>query len=190
VDSKSNFDKFLRAVEPHWKVLALLALVLAIAGYFLYRAATSFGSLDNSVKASIIGGTFALLVALSAFLRESSLKRQEAHRSKKVEIYSVFFEMIGRILKETHKNGESSFVGSSEFMDQMMDFKKNLMFYGSPGVLNAFNDFQNNSGTEDGIQIMDRVGSLLLAMRKDVGLSNFGLGPKELYQIMLKDDVK
>jgi hypothetical protein len=177
--------------------MLLIGKYISITAFFvfllwmLFKIVSTFNDLEKEIKVPIIAGFFALLVVAFTYLRENYLKRQEAHRTKKIEIYSVFFEMIGRIMKDTHTGGESSFTESSEFIDQMLNLKKNLMFYGSPSVLKAFNEFQNKSGeSQTSIQVIDRVGNLLLAMRKDVGLSNFGLNARELNQIIVKENIR
>jgi hypothetical protein len=168
--------------------IAVAAILLLV---FFVKLLLAFSDLEKEIKVPIIAGFFALLVVAFTYLRENYLKRQEAHRAKKIEIYTVFFEMIGRVTKDTHAKRDSSFVSSSEFVDQMLDLKKNLMFYGSPAVLKAFNEFQNKSGaSQTSLQMIDRIGNLLLAMRKDVGLSNLGLSVRELNQIIIKEDIR
>jgi hypothetical protein len=191
VNEPPSFPNLLLAFKSHWRTLAKVAALSVVAMFLLYKAAIYFGGLDSSVKAPVIGGTFALLAALAAYVRENKLKRQEAHRSKKIEIYMVFFDMIIKATRESKDGGDVSFAKSPGFINEMFELKKNLMFYGSPPVLNAFNDFQNNSKNDDsGIHTIDRVGELLLAMRKDIGLSNFGLDARGVLQTIVRDDIK
>ena len=68
--------------------LFLLALFL----YCFYWIASSFSSLDNSIIASSIAGLFVIATVLATYIRENSLKRQEAHRVQKIEAYSLFFD--------------------------------------------------------------------------------------------------
>ena len=86
---------------------------------------------------------FALASALAAYVRESTLKRQEIHRVKKIEIYSEFFDMIFGIIGPD--KDASNVINSPDFVARMMKFKNGIMFYGSPQVIKAFNQFQGKT---------------------------------------------
>ena len=183
---RDTSNKILRNAQT-FSVIALLIVVALV----LVWLAVAFAELDKEVKVPIIAGLFALLAVAFTYIRENNLKRQEAHRSKKIEIYSLFFDMIGRMTLDVHSGSATSFTESSTFVSQMLVLKNNLLFYGSPKVIKTFNEFQNKSGNSaTSLEVIDRVGNLLLAMRKDVGLSNFGLDARELNQIIVKEDVR
>ena len=73
------------------------------------------------------------------------------------------------------------------------EFNRKLMFYGAPEVIIAFNEWRvANLAAQDDV-ISDHlapIGKILLAMRKDIGLSNKGLGAMAIQQVTISDDLK
>ena len=61
------------------------------------------------------------------------------------------------------------------------------MLWGSPGVLSAYNSFRAAGEDPKVILLVD---DLLQAMRKDLGLSNWGLGRGDLMKMLLTDPEK
>lgn len=70
----------------------------------------------------------------------------------------------------------------------MASFKRDLMFRASPQVIKAIIRFEKKSGNQKNDKIVLRlVDDIYLAMRKDIGQSNFGLQNLEMIQLFLKD---
>ena len=81
---------------------------------------------------------------------------------------------------------------SSEFQEKWFEMSRGVLFYGSPSVLNAFAEFKGGAmdqSNADPRVVMKRVGRILLAMRADIGLSNFGLNEVNIHQIYVNDDI-
>ena len=174
--------------------LAGLLLVAALVWISWLALATFFGSLiglDKQIVSSLIAALGAVILAVFAYLRESRLKRQEAHRSKKIEVYSIFFDFISTLMKLAKNGTIDEFLGSQEFVDQMIAFKRGLIFYGSPDVIKCFNRWHLRAGmVQSGQDAISAIGEILLAMRKDVGLSNWALDGTELSQVFVNEPIK
>ncbi|MCA0432131.1 MAG: hypothetical protein LCH46_02610 [Proteobacteria bacterium] len=173
-----------------WTIVAVgfCALLVIIAILWLL---SSFNGFEKETKVPFIGGFFAVLVVVLTYVRENSLKRQEAHRIKKIEIYSTFYDMMFEIIKN-NKNPEKQekYLKSSELIDTMFALKKGIMFYGSPAVVNAFNEFQGNAQDSSALKMVEKIGNVIIAMRRDIGLSNFGLDGADILQTIITDNVR
>jgi hypothetical protein len=179
---------------------SILLVVLIVVGWWALGSISSyFLGLDKSVASSIIAGLFAMGALLFSFWKERAKTFQENHRGKKVEVYSIFFDLISDVIKNSNKDSDKSsnesnldeFLKSAKLKDQMFDLWKGVTFYGSPQVIKALNDWKFNiSGDNDSIKIMKAIGSILLAMRKDIGLSNSGLTSLTIHQIYINEDLR
>jgi len=63
------------------------------------------------------------------------------------------------------------------------------MLWGSPKVLNAYTAFRK-AGQEENPQVIILVDDILRAMRRDLGLSNWGLQRGDLVKMLLTDPEK
>ena len=184
------------ATKQAMKGFLIFAVLISLAVILLWRFLSIFVTIDKSVQASIIAGAVALISVILTFLKERNRSIREAHREKKVEIYSIFSDMIINVIIMSRKKGNVSdtFYSSQEFLDRMFEMKKGLMFYGSPKVLNNFCAWQLYSEADHKIdsptRMIELVGDVILAMRSDIGLSNRGLNSLSIQQLIITEDVK
>jgi len=172
------------------------AVVLAICGVvawlLLSASAQYLLGLDKTIAPAAIAALVTVFTVLFAFWKDRAKSRSEVHREKKIEVYSIFFDIVFSTLKRT-KSGEdvSSYFESLEFRDKFIDLMKGVTFYGSPNVVRTLSEWRiNPSSTSDGLHAIRMVGSVLLAMRKDIGLSNFGLDNLSIHQVYVNDDLR
>ncbi|WP_075653900.1 hypothetical protein [Pseudochrobactrum sp. B5] len=169
----------------------LILAVLMIAGWYIINwLFRSFLGLDKALASSIIAGFVALISLIFAYWKEREKSRQEAHREKKTEIYSIFFDIVFRILKETkNKNPTTPYAESQELQDSLYELMKGVLAYGSPEVVLSIGRWRLNSNASSNT-ILLHVGDILLAMRKDIGLSNKGLTNINIHQVYVLDDME
>lgn len=185
----------MRALQIAGVVLLLTVGVGAI--YFAWSIGVAFvvqlRASDPTVAAAIIAAFGAVLLALVTVWNERRKAIREAHREKKIQVYGLFVDMIfGSIERNVLKTGtDEEHFGSKEFLASMIKFKRDLVFYGSPAVIKAFNAFlavPNDVATHDNaLQRLGTVETLLRAVRADVGLSNFGLSKGDLHRLYVND---
>ncbi|HEY1630413.1 MAG TPA: hypothetical protein VGF56_03820 [Rhizomicrobium sp.] len=89
----------------HAGALAFLAVALACAFYGVKYFVSLFELSDSSTKSAVIGAVAAVAIAAGTYIREGNKVRAEAHRAKKVEIYTRFINVLfgfflGEKLKE------------------------------------------------------------------------------------------
>ncbi|WP_026480738.1 hypothetical protein [Ahrensia sp. 13_GOM-1096m] len=171
--------------------ILLLLLSLAVGWYLIDWFFEVFLKADKSVQTSIIAGTIAVFGILFTYWKERTRSLREAHRDKKIEVYSVFFEMVFNLMqqsKDENYNPETDQV----FKDQWMKLTKECIFYGSPKVLKTIAEFKADSVSPEpnSIGVVRKVGNIFLAMREDIGLSNRGLNNLTIHQVYINEDVQ
>lgn len=167
--------------------------VTVVSGYFVWIVLTRLVSfLENanpSVSAAVVGAASTLLVGVSgALYTQAQIQKrgiEEAHRSKKVEIYKDFLEVIGNVVASHNSNVLPETLTEQELIKFMIKFKTNVILWGDPKVINAYLEFEKTS--KSGGSIIFSIDNLYKAIREDIGLSNRGLDKYQLIKMYLKD---
>ena len=170
----------------------LLAGLAVVSLWLLVQFTSLFSSADASVQAAIVAGGVALVSILFTILRERSKAIREAHREKKIEVYNQFFDIIFDFLKDPSKVNDLEGVDrSSPIVQKLMDISRGALLYGSPKVILAFAEWRTSSQKVSGDRYapIRAIGKILLAMRSDIGLSNWGLNEINVHQIYVTDDL-
>jgi hypothetical protein len=159
---------------------------------FFFQLVSFLYNVNPAYVPAMIGAGAATSLALIAYMRENRLKRSEAHRAKKIEVYSIFFDFIFDIVRKAKSDTSNQHLESKKFQDSMYQFKRQLIFYGSPGVIGAFNKFQagQSANPKQKNNPVEAVGNIFIQMRKDIGLSNWGLSPLSIQEIYISDNPK
>lgn len=173
---------------------AILAIFVAgLVVYICWVVFTHFlGFLENanpSVASAVIGTMATLLAAFWTNLyvqRQVKLREiEEAHRPRKTEIYEKFLNVLSRQLAASNPLVETTALGEDELLKYFLELQTQLLLWGSPEVIKAFQSFKSGSSSEKHPLI--GVDKLLRAIRHDIGLSNQGLDSHELVKMYLKD---
>jgi len=163
---------------------------IAFIGFFIYGIIQLFVWLFHS-DIKIIAGFFAFFSAISgAFITQYYIKKREernAHRDKKIEIYSEFIDIAQRMLAGNNDNVDMEEVDSKELQDFFFRFNRDILLWGSPGVIKSLLEFRKASSSVDNKQVLFVINDLYKEFRKDIGLSNFGLNSNELLKVNLSD---
>jgi len=176
------------------KWLAFLGFVL-IAGilYGLWMAVSFFisslASADPKISAAIIGAMTTIFVGIAAVIitqRQIKIREiEEAHREKKVEIYQKFLSTVTSLIAGKNNQVTIKAPTEQELIDYLVEFKTEILLWGSPKVIKAQLEFERISGSNG--DVFMAVDNLYKAIREDIGLSNSGLNNLELIKIFLKD---
>lgn len=93
-------------------------------------------------------------------------------------LLNIFFEQMKAI---RHKKQ----IDQDELVDQMLDANKELMLYASDDVLRLYHDWLNKSRA--GVVDMEQFGSLIVAIRKDMGHPKTRITSREVLRQMITD---
>lgn len=127
----------------------------------------------------IIAGSSLLGILVGYFIKYILDKNKEAvseNNKIKREIYKKFTSMIFDLF-----NGEvDQKTKNANLKNKMYEFYKDYVIYASPKVINSFSDYMQylykNSDNIDVKKSMHELAKIMSAMRKDLSLSNSGLG--------------
>ncbi|MCY4527855.1 MAG: hypothetical protein OXD46_02335 [Chloroflexi bacterium] len=157
-------------------ILGLVILAsLGYASWLLSKAVLAgFAAADSTVLAAFITAGFVVVGAAWAKYLEHSNSVKAQFRESKSELYNEVLEVL--------ENLSGNNMPPEELATAIKKWKRKTMFWGSPKVVRALLSLGNTGkmGTDVGdvAARTQMLGTLLLAMRKDVGLSNRGICPK------------
>lgn len=177
----------------HYIGMALAFVLLFGAAYLTWIVVTHLlrflANANPSVSAAIVGAMATVLVGVGgALYTQSQIKRREiedAHRSRKVEIYKAFLDVVARVMARTNENVSLEPISEQALVDFLVEFKTNILLWASPKVINAQLNFEKVSSS--GGNSLVAVDQLYKAIREDIGLSNRGLDKHQLIKMYLSD---
>jgi len=173
-----------------WLQIGLGFVVLAGIGYFLFKTIeVSFvflQSVNPTVGAAIIAAVATVILGLYTQYLLKKRQLDDVHREKKIQIYEKFIRMAAAHLAETNQNLKQEKITQDKVVEFFFHLKTDLILRGSARVIKALAKFEAVSAEEG--DVLSAVDEIYRAMRKDVGLSNVGLRPKELVGIYLSSD--
>lgn len=182
----------------------VVIIIFCIFSYILWSSISYFASsLSNSTEtvkaASIaaIGSVVALLIGRFFEQRRESKQRLSAER---IEIYKKFFDLYFSLFY--HEKIKGSPKPEAEILSEMLEFQKDVIFWGSDRVIRAYLDLKDTMTTENDIvqrkdadklhsslgKLLSASSRLLVEMRKDVGYNFTSINAKDLARLQLATD--
>ena len=169
----------------------LTVLVLAVGLYFVWLVIGSLFSWVTGLEPDVIAAMSTAFIGLfGLFYVQWTTKNKdiaENHRPEKIKVYEIFFDIIDAHFskpKEKHEELEIT----DELKTQFSELSRGMVVWSSPEVIKAWNTFREipakgNSSPHEALVDIDKV---LLAIRSDLGNSNFGLKPGDVIKVYLK----
>lgn len=185
----------LKIMKKITKIISIVLLLLALGcvGYGIYWLGLKLIgvviALKPEVVAAIIGAMATVSGGLAAVIISSKQSKNreidESHRAKKVEIYKGFLDAVSGIMANSNENVTKKGFTDQELIDYLVEFKTDILLWGSPKVIKYQLEFQLLSSNPD--KTSDIVNNLYKAIREDIGLSNKGLDNYELVKMYLSN---
>ena len=152
--------------------MAMMA-VLALAGWWVLHSAWSvLSGVDKTIIAALVTGTIIATGAICVKHIEHRHGVDAQFREHKVELFNEFVAMFNEV-------SSGGGVEARDLAPLLVEWKRKLLFWGGPKAFRGFlalGDVEANPATVGGVgKSMEVIGNLLLAMRRDVGLSNRGI---------------
>ena len=170
-------------------IYLLILIALSIVIWFSYQLAAYVAIGAKELKPNEYVPLFVAFVTTvvglsGALYTQNKIQKREidnAHRSKKTEIYFSFIKLIERVMMAHKKELNLEPLDEGELMTKMIEFKSDCLLWGSEEVLQALVNFQTLSASEPTPKkILRSVDPLYRAMRNDIGLKNTKL-PKDFF---------
>ena len=176
------------------KLAVFILICLFVAAVIFYWLPAQFLAwvMDqpSQVAAAIIAFAGTVIAGISAVVisqqRAKARDIAESHRPKKTELYTEFITQVVGILRDYRGGRKPDAAASKQMEDFFFDFTTRVMLWGSPSVLQHYGAFRRISKDSDPKNLF-LVDDILQAMRKDLGLSNWGLTRGDLIKMLLTD---
>lgn len=148
---------------------------LGVGVWWLIKATMAgMTKLNENVLAALITGTAVALASIVAKYLERRHAIAEQFRNDKVKLYNSFMETFDKIAMNE--------MSEDQLVRTIKTWKRNSLFWSAPKVMNGFMYLGDINSPTDTVNEMEdklkHIGDFILAMRKDVGLSNRGLAKK------------
>ena len=159
-------------------------------------AIRSIASLDSDLAAAIVAASVAGFVSvLTVVYGQRRVKEREiaeAHRPQKVKVYRGYMELMFDVLRSVKDRNEvSESQMSSDHVDKMYSFRRELILWGSPGVIRAYLQWEEIASSDapprERLLGWDK---MLREFRKDLGNSNWLLKEGQLMYMILTSDAR
>lgn len=158
-------------------------------GWLIWNIARWVILLDPSYSGPTITAIVGFMGLIYTQWHSKSREIQQSHRPQKIEVYNGFFAILERFLKNPEEQkaleegGEESL--PEDLRDQFWELNKGLIVWASPAVIKAWLDFRRVSTT--GGNTLLAMDSVLKAIRRDLGNSNFGLQVGDSVKVFLRE---
>ncbi len=176
----------------------LKPIFLAVFSYASYLLSSQLIKLADKLEtkdlATIVSAMTTVFIGLAAVIINQRYSKQreteEAHRENKVNIYKRFLNTVSGVLAQNNVNVSKNGLSEQELIDYLVEFKTELLLWGSPNVIKRQLEFESasrNDETKNDKGGIIALNNLYKAIREDIGLSNRGLNNRELVKMYLSN---
>lgn len=158
-----------------------LLLLAEFVGYLGRINPTTAAAIIGFMATTLVGGGGVIFTQLYAKKRDA----EEAHRERKAAIYKEFLEIVARFGAAENPSLDIKPPSQKELQEFFLRLKTDLVLWASPEVIDA-QLLWTREAARGGNPLL-AVDRLYLAIRKDLGLSNWGLNKHQLIRMQLKD---
>ena len=144
----------------------LLLLILAIIVWLGFEFYSFFSAAENEMQAALIGLFGVTIAAISSHYFSQKREISSRHFPQKVEAYGGLFDLIFEIMKGVRTGSQ---LEESEMVEKMMVIKRNLMVWGGPEVIKAWNEYEAGAANHDGLDVFNSMEKIFRALRKELG---------------------
>ena len=182
---------------PWWIWVALVAILLALLGLAwgairaLGFAWSEFTELDKTVAAAIVAGVFTVtattITVMVGRYFEEKRKQSELHRERKIKMYDTFIERIFNLFMGGDDNEETAPENvETELIDFLRDSQRQFLLWSGPGVIRAYSEWNKALRGEQNAQTVLLMEKFFLAVRRDLGHSNWGVKQGDTIRFVLR----
>lgn len=158
-------DKMSKAYLLRFLTRCALVVTLAVMGWYFVATVQEA---DPNFKAGIVGAVAVFVVAILTNFLTRKREIDARHFSEKREAYGKIVSLVVEI--QSHDESEGTKL-TKALLAKMIDFKKELMIWGSPEVIQSWLNLEAESkkDNKDATRIARVMEQILRAIRKDLG---------------------
>jgi hypothetical protein len=173
--------------------LCAFAGLIAIVYYLAKLLLTFLATAQSQLSVAIVAGSIAASASLISLFVTKHLDRkatiQQENRSKKIPVYEellgLFFEVF-YATKSAKAEDQHSF--SPELLTKFTNMSQKLIIWGSDDVIKAFANFRTGAVEKnDSMALVNSLGSVFLAIRRDLGHKDVKLSHQDLLKLFIND---
>ncbi len=187
----------------------LICAITVLAGFLGYEFLKLFltviegaRTLEPSVYVPLAATITTAVLGLTATLYSQNKARkravESAFRERKIAIYLEFLQTFERLMLAAKSELNLEPVDQNELTIKLVKVRTQAVLWGSTGVLKALSEF-TKVGEGNPLKMLRVMDNIQREMRKDLGLSNFGLetnffttlilsNPEDLHKLDVKSD--
>ncbi|KIC43115.1 hypothetical protein RA27_07345 [Ruegeria sp. ANG-R] len=176
-------------------ILVLGTIAVSFVGYHGIQISLAVvegaKTLEPSVYVPLVVTILSAAIGLSATLYTQSRARKReveaAFRERKIDIYLDFLETYEHLLLASKPELDIPKVDQNDLVVSLVKVRTKAVLWGSTGVLRALNEF-SKARERSALETFRVVEKIQREMRKDLGLSNFGLEQDFFSKLILSDE--
>jgi len=154
----------------------------------------AFNDLDKTVAAAIVAGIFTVIATTITVMVgryfEEKRKQSELHREQKITMYDAFIARIFKIFtnEEIHPNETDSDTATQnlELVEFLREHQRQFLLWSNAGVIRAYAEWQKTLTGAPNAQTVLKMERFFLAVRKDLGHSNWGIKQGDTARFLLR----
>ncbi len=182
--------------KSKWLGFGLLVIVLGVIVFLVLKFLNLFSGASDSIKATSITALVSVSVFTMGRYFEQRREVKQRINLEKVGVYRRFFDFYFDLM--TYEKIHGVPISPDKVLKDMLDFQKDIIFWGTDNVIRAYLDFKDESvrfdpGNDDKLPerlavTMTAVSKVLVEMRRDLGYSFTSLGPMDIARLQLSND--
>ena len=158
--------------------IKLLKELVLLIGDGVQYLTNSFSNVDAVIVVALITGGFSIFSVITNSIVSKVIEYKNARRNylaqKREEPYSLFIDIVYKILDDTKNPGSYS---SKEKQEDMNEMSRKFTLYASKKVVNKWNEFRDNSNKDNAAELnMFVIEEIMNQMRKDMGVKKVKKG--------------
>lgn len=180
-DNQANFGNMAGAITVIAGGLVLLYLIVLIAlkiATFIGTSLSKWGAETDPEVIAVVVGVFLtyVLTNITTKVHKENLAAEQA-KLRKTDLYDEFMTSLTKMLINRETQNESD---DGNDMSFITNFATQIIIHGGADVIKAFREWKDAEETEEIPQTFLSADKLLLAIRKDLGVSNKGIKARDL----------
>lgn len=170
--------KHIPSLLPMLFALALIAGVVAVITWFIQAFFQYVETVPTELAAPLIAGAVTIVVTTTTVMIGRYFERKKEldalYRDKKTEMYDAFLKEFFSLFYSPGEKLQDD--QERDLVPFLQEFTRKLVLWSGPGVIEAFATWKDHlaRGTPDAKSVF-LTEAFLLAVRKDLSHSNFGL---------------
>lgn len=170
-------------------VLVLLFCLAVWVAVWTYTLLLQIKSLDAVIIVALITGIASFACVFVSKFLDRGQQRQKYLNEKREDVYKKVLQVFYKTLKSEHADVVPATCPNENMTDVLFLLSEELTMWGSSNVINEWLKFRKITTAEkpDTKEVLFVYESIIFAIRKDLGISNYFLKKGDLLRFVIND---